>query len=133
VPRYAEGREEIRLWFTDILGQLKSFAITDDELEGAFNEGMGFDGSSIKGFARIDESDVLARPDPVTFQLVPWRPKEKAVARMFCDILNPDGSPYEGDPRYVLKRNLERLREMGYTFFVGPELEYSPRGCPLPT
>ncbi len=114
----------IRLWFTDILGQLKSFAITDDELEGAFNEGMGFDGSSIKGFARIDESDMLAMPDPVTFQLVPWRPKEKAVARMFCDILNPDGSPYEGDPRYVLKRNLERLKEVGYTFYVGPELEY---------
>jgi glutamine synthetase len=114
----------IRLWFTDILGQLKSFAITDDELEGAFEEGMGFDGSSIKGFARIDESDMLARPDPVTFQLVPWRPKEKAVARMFCDILNPDGSPYEGDPRYVLKRNLEGLRGMGYTFYVGPELEY---------
>jgi glutamine synthetase len=114
----------IRLWFTDILGQLKSFAITDDELEGAFDEGMGFDGSSIKGFARIDESDMLARPDPVTFQLVPWRPKEKAVARVFCDILNPDGSPYEGDPRYVLKRNLERLEEMGYTFYVGPELEF---------
>ena len=114
----------IRLWFTDILGQLKSFAITDDELEGAFNEGMGFDGSSIKGFARIDESDMLAMPDPVTFQLVPWRPKEKAVARMFCDILNPDGSPYEGDPRYVLRRNLERLKGMGYTFYVGPELEY---------
>jgi len=114
----------IRLWFTDILGQLKSFAITDEELEGAFDEGMGFDGSSIKGFARIDESDMLARPDPVTFQLVPWRPKEKAVARVFCDILNPDGSPYEGDPRYVLKRNLERLEEMGYTFYVGPELEF---------
>ncbi|NIS62549.1 MAG: glutamine synthetase, partial [Proteobacteria bacterium] len=76
------------------------------------------------GFARIDESDMLARPDPVTFQLVPWRPKEKAVARMFCDILNPDGSPYEGDPRYVLKRNLERLKKMGYTFYVGPELEF---------
>ncbi|MFQ6077571.1 MAG: glutamine synthetase family protein [Thermodesulfobacteriota bacterium] len=114
----------IRLWFTDILGQLKSFAITDDELEGAFDEGMGFDGSSIKGFARIDESDMLARPDPVTFQLIPWRPKEKAVARMFCDILNPDGTPYGGDPRYVLKRNLERLEKMGYTFYVGPELEY---------
>jgi glutamine synthetase len=114
----------IRLWFTDILGQLKSFAITDDELEGAFAEGMGFDGSSIKGFARIDESDMVARPDPVTFQLVPWRPKEKAVARMFCDILNPDGSPYEGDPRYVLKRNLEKLKEAGHTFYVGPELEY---------
>jgi glutamine synthetase len=114
----------IRLWFTDILGQLKSFAITDDELEGAFDEGMGFDGSSIKGFARIDESDMLARPDPVTFQLVPWRPKEKAVGRMFCDILNPEGSSYEGDPRYVLKRNLEKIREKGYTFYVGPELEY---------
>ncbi len=114
----------IRLWFTDILGQLKSFAITDDELEGAFEEGMGFDGSSIKGFARIDESDMLARPDPVTFRLLPWRPTEKAVARMFCDILNPDGSPYEGDPRYVLKRNLEKLEKMGYTFYVGPELEY---------
>jgi glutamine synthetase len=114
----------IRLWFTDILGQLKSFAITDEELEGAFDEGMGFDGSSIKGFARIDESDMLARPDPVTFQLIPWRPKEKAVARVFCDILNPDGSPYEGDPRYVLKRNLERLKKMGYTFYVGPELEF---------
>jgi len=114
----------IRLWFTDILGQLKSFAITDDELEGAFEEGMGFDGSSIKGFARIDESDMLARPDPLTFQLLPWRPKEKAVARMFCDILNPDGSPYEGDPRYVLKRNLHMLKQMGYIFYVGPELEY---------
>ena len=114
----------IRLWFTDILGQLKSFAITEDELEGAFNEGMGFDGSSIKGFARIDESDMLARPDPITFQLVPWRPQEKAVGRMFCDILNPDGSPYEGDPRYVLKKNLEKLKAMGYTFYVGPELEY---------
>ncbi|NIS62708.1 MAG: glutamine synthetase, partial [Proteobacteria bacterium] len=114
----------IRLWFTDILGQLKSFALTDDELEGAFDEGMGFDGSSIKGFARIDESDMLARPVPATFQLIPWRPKEKAVARVFCDILNPDGSPYEGDPRYVLKRNLEKLEKMGYTFYVGPELEY---------
>ncbi len=114
----------IRLWFTDILGQLKSFAITPKELEGAFDEGMGFDGSSIKGFARIDESDMLARPDPATFRIVPWRPKEIAVARMFCDILQPDGSPYEGDPRFVLKRNLERLREGGYSFFVGPELEY---------
>jgi glutamine synthetase len=85
---------------------------------------MGFDGSAIKGFARIDESDMVARPDPVTFQIVPWRPKEKAVARMFCDILNPDGSPYEGDPRYVLKRNLERLEEAGHTFYVGPELEF---------
>jgi len=114
----------IRLWFTDILGQIKSFAITSEELEGAFEEGMGFDGSSIKGYARIDESDMIARPDPATFQLIPWRPKEKAVGRMFCDILNPDGSPYEGDPRYALKRNLERLKEHGYTFYLGPELEF---------
>jgi glutamine synthetase len=114
----------IRLWFTDILGQLKSFAITSEELEGAFDEGMGFDGSSIKGFARIDESDMIAKPDPTTFQIVPWRPKEQAVARMYCDILNPDGTPYEGDPRYALKRNLERLKEKGYTLYLGPELEF---------
>ena len=114
----------IRIWFTDILGQLKSFAITSEELETAFAEGMGFDGSSIKGFARIDESDMIAKPDPTTFAILPWRPKEKAVARMFCDILEPDGSPYQGDPRYILKRNLERLKEKNYTFYVGPELEY---------
>ncbi|MEF9437711.1 MAG: glutamine synthetase family protein, partial [Candidatus Mariimomonas ferrooxydans] len=114
----------IRIWFTDILGQLKSFAITSEELEGAFDEGMGFDGSSIKGFARIDESDMIAKPDPTTFQLLPWRPKEKAVARVFCDILTPDGRPYEGDPRYALKRNLERLKKKGYTFYLGPELEF---------
>jgi len=114
----------IRLWFTDILGQIKSFAITSEELDTAFDEGMGFDGSSIKGYARIDESDMIAKPDPATFQLIPWRPKEKAVARMFCDILNPDGTPYEGDPRYALKRNLERLKEKGYTLYLGPELEF---------
>jgi glutamine synthetase len=114
----------IRLWFTDILGQLKSFAITSEELDGAFEEGMGFDGSSIKGYARIDESDMVAKPDPSTFQIIPWRPKEKAVGRMFCDILNPDGTPYEGDPRYALKRNLERLKDKGLTFYLGPELEY---------
>ena len=85
---------------------------------------MGFDGSSIKGYARIDESDMIAKPDPATFQLIPWRPKEKAVARMFCDILNPDGTPYEGDPRYALKRNLDRLKEKGYTLYLGPELEF---------
>ncbi|MDH4028011.1 MAG: glutamine synthetase beta-grasp domain-containing protein, partial [Nitrospirota bacterium] len=114
----------IRFWFADILGQMKSFAVTSEELDTAFDEGMGFDGSSIKGYARIDESDMIARPDPSTFQLIPWRPKEKAVARMFCDILNPDGTPYEGDPRYALKRNLERLKEHGYTFYLGPELEF---------
>ncbi|GBE39467.1 putative glutamine synthetase 2 [bacterium BMS3Bbin08] len=114
----------IRIWFTDILGQLKSFAITREELKGAFEEGMGFDGSSIKGYARIDESDMIAKPDPTTFQLLPWRPKERAVARMFCDVLNPDGSPYEGDPRYALKRNIGRLKKKGYTFYLGPELEF---------
>jgi glutamine synthetase len=115
----------IRLWFTDILGLLKSFAITVEELEGALEEGMGFDGSSIEGFARIDESDMVALPDPSTFQLLPWRPREhRAVARMFCDILRPGGEPFEGDPRYVLKRNLKRAADLGYTFYVGPELEY---------
>ncbi len=115
----------IGLWFTDILGRLKSVTISVSELETAFDEGMGFDGSSIKGFARIDESDMLAKPDPATFQIVPGSPKGNAIARMFCDILNPDGSHYEGDPRYILKRNLERLREKhGYTFYLGPELEY---------
>ncbi len=115
----------IRLWFTDILGMLKSFAITVEELEGALEEGMGFDGSSIQGFARIDESDMVALPDPDTFQLLPWRPREhRAVARMFCDILRPGGEPFEGDPRYVLKRNLKRAADLGYTFYVGPELEY---------
>jgi len=115
----------IRLWFVDILGQLKSFAIHADELETAFEEGMGFDGSSIKGFARIDESDMVAIPDPTTFVLLPWRPKEKAVARMFCDIYNPDGTPYQGDPRYALKRALEKMKKMGFTnFYVGPELEF---------
>ena len=115
----------IRLWFTDILGFLKSFSITVEELEGALEDGMGFDGSSIEGYARIDESDMVALPDPDTFQLLPWRPREHhAEARMFCDIMNPGGKPFEGDPRYVLKRNLKRAADMGYTFYVGPELEY---------
>ena len=115
----------VRLWFTDILGFLKSFAITVEELEGALEEGMGFDGSSIEGFARIDESDMVAKPDPTTFTLLPWRPKEhNAVAKMFCDIVEPDGSPHKGDPRWALKRTLKRAQEMGYTYYVGPELEY---------
>ena len=115
----------IRLWFTDILGVLKSFAITVDELEGALEEGMGFDGSSIEGFARIDESDMVAKPDPDTFQILPWRPLEhNAVARMFCDILKPGGEPFEGDPRYVLKRNLKKAADLGFTYYVGPELEF---------
>jgi len=115
----------IRLWFTDILGFLKSFAITREELEEALNEGMGFDGSSIQGFARIDDSDMIAKPDPATFTLLPWRPSgNSAVARMFCDILEPDQQPHEGDPRYVLKRNLKKAADMGFTCYVGPELEY---------
>lgn len=114
----------IRLWFTDVLGVLKGFAITIDELEGALEEGMGFDGSSIQGYARIDESDMIAKPDPKTFQILPWRPKENAVGRMFADIYEPDGTPYKGDPRYVLKRNLKKAEDLGYTFYVGPELEY---------
>jgi len=115
----------IRLWFTDILGLLKSFAMTVEELEQALEEGMGFDGSSIEGFARIDESDMVAMPDPDTFKLLPWRPREhRAVARMFCDILKPGGEPFEGDPRYVLKRNLKKAADLGYTFYVGPELEF---------
>ncbi|MBN2282804.1 MAG: glutamine synthetase [Deltaproteobacteria bacterium] len=114
----------IRLWFTDVLGFLKSFTITPRELEGAFDEGMGFDGSSIEGFARIEESDMVAKPDPETFVMLPWRNNGISVARMFCDVLKPDGAPYEGDPRYALKRNLQKATNMGYTLYVGPELEY---------
>jgi glutamine synthetase len=114
----------VRLWFTDILGQLKSFAVPVEELEVAFSEGMGFDGSSIHGFARIDESDMIARPDPTTFAILPWRPKESPVARMFCDIYEPDGTPYKGDPRYILKLNLEKASKKGFTFYLGPELEF---------
>jgi glutamine synthetase len=114
----------IRLWFADITGQMKGFSITDEELEGALDEGMGFDGSSIKGFARIDESDMIAMPDPTTFTILPYRPKEKAVAGMLCDILNPDGTPYQGDSRYILKKMLEKAKRKGYTFYTGPELEF---------
>ncbi len=115
----------IRLWFTDILGQVKSFAITDSELEGALEKGMGFDGSSITGYQSIEESDMIAMPDPDTFQILPWRPKEKSVARMICDILTPDREPYEGDPRYVLKRALKRAKDMGFDhYYLGPELEF---------
>ncbi|MBN1855495.1 MAG: glutamine synthetase [Dehalococcoidia bacterium] len=115
----------IRLWFTDILGFLKSFAITVEELETALEQGMGFDGSSIEGFCRIDESDMMAMPVPETFQLLPWRPREHhAVARMFCNIVTPEGDPFDGDPRQVLIRNLKRASDLGYTYYVGPELEY---------
>ena len=114
----------VRLWFTDILGNLKGFAITVDDLQDAIEQGVGFDGASIEGFARINESDMRAFPDPTTFAILPWRPRQNAVARMFCDIRTPKGEPFEGDPRYALKRNLERLAKVGYTYYVGPELEF---------
>jgi glutamine synthetase len=114
----------IQIWFTDVLGVLKSFAITPSELEGALTEGMGFDGSSIEGFARIEESDMIAMPDPATFQFLPWRPQDRPVARLFCDILQPDGTHYEGDPRYVLKRALQKAADKGYKLYLGPELEF---------
>ncbi len=126
----------ICLWFTDVLGFLKSFAITADELESALEEGKGFDGSAIEGFARIEESDMIAKPDPSSFAMLPWcKSEETAVARMFCDVLQPDGTPYDGDPRWALKRNLKRAADLGYTFYVGPELEYfyfkSGEGTPV--
>ena len=118
------GVRFIRLWFTDVLGQLKSFAITRDELKEALSSGMGFDGSSVEGFARIEESDMIAMPDPTTFAILPWSPEKEPTARMFCDILEPDGTPYAGDPRYVLRRALKRADDLGYTYKIGPELEY---------
>ena len=114
----------IRLWFTDILGNLKGFAINIDDLDDAIDRGVGFDGSAIEGFARIDESDMRAFPDPTTFTILPWRPRQNAVARMFCNVCTPDGNPFPGDPRHVLKLNLERLNQLGYTYYVGPELEF---------
>ncbi len=123
-----EARENdvkfIRLWFTDILGHLKGVAVTVEELEGALTRGMSFDGSSIEGFARSDESDMFALPDPTTFSILPWRPRTNAVAKMFCDIVTPEGVPFEGDPRAVLRRNLQRAAEMGYTYYVAPEIEH---------
>ncbi len=115
----------IRLWFSDVLGFLKGFAITAEELERAFEDGMGFDGSSIEGFARIEESDMVARPDPDTFAILPWRTAgEHTVARMFCDIYESGGKPFAGDPRFILKQQVGRARALGYTYYVGPELEY---------
>ncbi len=115
----------IRLWFTDVLGQLKSFSVNASELEDAFEGGMGFDGSSITGFNPIEESDMLAVPDPSTFALIPWRPEEDAVARMFCDVRVPGGGPYEGDPRWIMQRALKRAEDLGFDAYnIGPELEY---------
>src|SRR6187402_1323490 len=118
-----DGVEFVLLWFNDLEGHLKSFAVTPSELEGALDDGMGFDGSSITGFNAIEESDMVAIPDPATFQLMPNG--DVRVARMICDVVTPDGQPYDGDPRNVLRRALERMHSMGFdTFNVGPELEY---------
>ncbi len=120
-----KGIKFIRLWFTDMEGVLKSFAVTAAELELALDQGMGFDGSSITGYQDIEESDMIAMPDPSTFQILPWRPSEQGVARMICDVLTPQKEPYAGDPRYILKRQLERAKKMGFDhFYVGPELEF---------
>ncbi|HKG02045.1 MAG TPA: glutamine synthetase family protein [Conexibacter sp.] len=120
-----DGIRFIRLWFTDVLGQLKSFSINSSELDDAFEGGMGFDGSSITGFNAIEESDMIALPDPSTYAALPWRPSDDGVARMFCDVQTPERNPYEGDPRHVLRRALRRATDMGFDdFMVGPELEY---------
>jgi glutamine synthetase len=118
------GVRMIRLWFTDVLGQLKSFAISPAELENAFDGGMRFDGSSIDGYSRVQESDVLASPDPNSFELLPWADGIGTSARMFCDIVNLDGTPFEGDPRQVLRRNLDMARERGFSFYAAPEMEF---------
>src|SRR5918996_6469283 len=123
-----EEIEFIRFWFTDIEGQLKSFAVGKEELEGALEDGMGFDGSSITGFNAIEESDMIAMPDPDTYTVLPWRTNgngKSNVARLFCDVLRPGGEPYIGDPRHAMRRALGRMREMGFdTYYLGPELEY---------
>jgi glutamine synthetase len=130
------GVRFVRLWFTDVLGTLKSFAITPAELETALEEGMTFDGSAIQGYSRVQESDMLAMPDASTFEIVPWRGEDAPVARMFCDIKHLSEEPFEGDPRHVLKRNLERARDKGFTFYTAPEMEFfifeSSRTPPVP-
>jgi glutamine synthetase len=114
----------VRLWFTDVLGTLKSVAVAPAELEGAFAEGIGFDGSVIEGFARVFEADMLAKPDPSTFSVLPWRGESPGTARMFCDITLPDGTPSRSDPRHVLQRMLGRAAELGFTFYTHPEIEF---------
>ena len=114
----------VRLWFTDVLGFLKSVAIAPAELANAFDEGIGFDGSAIEGFARITESDMLAKPDPSTFSVLPWRTEAPGAARMFCDIVMPDGSASHADPRHVLRRILNKAATMGYTCYTHPEIEF---------
>ena len=118
------GVRTVQLWFTDVLGVPKVYDITPAELETALEEGMTFDGSAIDGFSRKQESDVLAKPDPTTFQLLPWRVGETAVARVFCDVKNLDGTPFEGDPRHVLRRALDHAHDRGYQFYAAPELEW---------
>ena len=118
------GIRLVRLWFTDVLGNLKSFAISPAELENALNDGMSFDGSSIDGYGRMQEADVLALPDPNTFEVLPWVDSKSAEARVFCDIAQLDGTPFDGDPRQVLRRNLASARERGYVFYVAPDIEY---------
>jgi glutamine synthetase len=118
------GVRLIRLWFTDVLGNLKSFAISPAELENALEDGMTFDGSSIDGFSRVQESDVLAIPDPNTFVMLPWADNKAPEARVFCDIYNLDGSPFGGDPRQVLRRNLQRAQAMGLDFLIAPDMEF---------
>ena len=129
----------VRLWFTDVLGSLKSVAVAPAELEGAFAEGIGFDGSAIEGFARVFEADMLAKPDPGTFQILPWPGEGPATGRMFCDIVMPDGSPSYADPRHVLKRTLEKAGDRGFTFYTHPEIEFylfkdmpQPGALPVP-
>jgi glutamine synthetase len=114
----------IQLWFVDILGILKCISITPGELKDVLDHGKGFDGSSVTGFAEAQESDIIAMPDPTTFKILPWTKESNLTARLFCDILNPDQTPYAGDPRYVLKRALMRAKKLGFTFYVGPEIEY---------
>jgi glutamine synthetase len=118
------GIRFVRLWFTDVLGYLKSVAVAPAELEGAFAEGIGFDGSAVEGFARVYEADMIAKPDPSTFQLMPLGDDTPGVGRMFCDILLPDGSPSHADPRHVLKRALARASDLGFTFYTHPEIEF---------
>jgi glutamine synthetase len=114
----------VRLWFTDVLGFLKSVAIAPAELENAFAEGIGFDGSAIEGFARVTESDMLAKPDPASFSILPWRTESPGAARMFCDISLPDGTPASVDPRRVLRQTLEKVAKLGYTCYTHPEIEF---------
>lgn len=114
----------IRFWFTDLLGNLKSFAVTPSEVECAFEEGMGFDGSAIEGLSLVQESDMLVRPDASTFQILPWRPKDNGVARMFCDIYDPDGNPCDADSRFILMNMVRKAADMGFLMNIGTELEY---------